>query len=188
MFPNNAEDINTKDCSILHLTTRITTQTASGPAARCSSRASANYVTTKKKWHVAFINDRRLAWNGADSGDFAAAKIEYRVCWLNRKRNQRSYYKKAWEPLMLLFQDGFDRELNLVDRWVRSFETNFNKFCSTDPYGKHLFGANTSGLCIFEAFMEAAKLAGLSNICTRDDIAAVVEEERRGYGFGLTDV
>ncbi|GMF49440.1 unnamed protein product [Phytophthora fragariaefolia] len=210
----NTEDITTKDCSILHSTARKTTQTASGPAARSSIRTlvkkpvirgnttyriagnrynsktatqEGSYLTTKKKWHVAFINDRRLTWNGADSGNFTATKVEYRVCWLNRKWNQRGYYKKTWEPLMHLLQDGFDRELNLMDRSVRCFETNFNKFCSTDPYVKHLFGAKTSGLCIFEAFIEATKLAGRPDICTRDDIAAFFEEGRREYGFDLTD-
>ncbi|ETL95802.1 hypothetical protein L917_06458 [Phytophthora nicotianae] len=74
---------------------------------RSKLTVTANYASTKKKWQVARINDRR--------GD-SLLEYKYQVLWVNPLVKRRRYYQRTWEPRAQLLADDFWKEIELVDR------------------------------------------------------------------------
>ncbi|POM79287.1 Hypothetical protein PHPALM_3092 [Phytophthora palmivora] len=78
---------------------------------------------------------------------------------------------------MQLVEDGFGDLLDLIDRWKTSKPN--------DAVGKNFVGADTLGLCMFNALKRAAELAGHPDIITQGDIDAFVAAELRDLGVDL---
>ncbi|POM64518.1 LOW QUALITY PROTEIN: Hypothetical protein PHPALM_19936 [Phytophthora palmivora] len=135
-----------------------------------------DYATTIKTWRVARINDRRDSPRGQ----------EYHVLWLNCLLVKRRYYQRTWEPRQQLLDDNFAEELDLVDRWKASSVAKFKDFWPKDEFGQGAIGADTRGLCTFNALKRAAELAGRADIVTQDDIDTFVADEFREHGVDLT--
>ncbi|KAI9981503.1 hypothetical protein PInf_009256 [Phytophthora infestans] len=91
--------------------------------------------------------------------------FEYRVLWAVYHRHNRRYYQRTWEPIQPLLEGGFEEEIALVGRWKDSGVSEFVKLCKQDEFGKHMIGADTSGLCMSKAFVQVAKLAGRRRHC-----------------------
>ncbi|GMF64558.1 unnamed protein product [Phytophthora lilii] len=133
------------------------------------------YVTTKKKWNVALINDSRQTPLGK----------QYRVLWLSRYVATRRYYQRTWEPEKQLRRDGFGASLDLVDQFKLSGYRRFSEWWPSDEGGKNAVGADTLGLCMFNALRRAAELAGRPDVITQDDIDAFVAAELQDHGVDL---
>ncbi|POM73412.1 Hypothetical protein PHPALM_9743 [Phytophthora palmivora] len=134
-----------------------------------------DYATTKTTWNVGLINNRRETPLG----------LQYRVLWISRYVATRRYYQRTWEPRMQLVEDGFGDLLDLIDRWKTSKVPKFIDFWPDDAVGKNLVGADTLGLCMFNALKRAAELAGRPDIITQGDIDAFVAAELRDHGVDL---
>ncbi|ETL42632.1 hypothetical protein L916_06587, partial [Phytophthora nicotianae] len=144
---------------------------------RSKLTVTANYASTKEKWQVARINDRR--------GD-SLLEYKYQVLWVNPLVKRRRYYQRTWEPCVQLLGDEFRKEIQLMDRWKASQVKTFAKFWPTDEYGENAIGADMEGLCIFNALRRAAELAGRPDIVTKKDIDDFVEHQMSSRGDDLT--
>ncbi|KAL3659898.1 hypothetical protein V7S43_015200 [Phytophthora oleae] len=100
---------------------------------RSQLTVTANFASTKQRWNVARINDRR--------GD-TLLRAQYQVLWVNPLVKRRRYYQRTWEPRAQLLADGFRKEIELVDRWKASDVKTFAAFWPTDEYGKNAIGAD----------------------------------------------
>ncbi|ETN23234.1 hypothetical protein PPTG_02865 [Phytophthora nicotianae INRA-310] len=144
---------------------------------RSKLTVTANYASTKEKWQVARINDRR--------GD-SLLEYKYQVLWVNPLVKRRRYYQRTWEPCVQLLGDEFRKEIELMDRWKASQVKTLAKFWPTDEYGENAIGADMEGLCIFNALRRAAELAGRPDIVTKKDIDDFVEHQMSSRGDDLT--
>lgn len=138
---------------------------------------SNGYATTKAKWNVARINNRR-------DGKFGH---EYHVLWALNEVGIGKYYVKTWEPMEQLREDNFNDEMDLVDRWKASEIEHFEQFWKVDTYGSFLLGADGQNLCMFNALKRAAELAGRPDIITQQDIDDFVQDELKLNRVDLTE-
>ncbi|KAL3667486.1 hypothetical protein V7S43_007707 [Phytophthora oleae] len=138
---------------------------------------TANFASTKQRWNVARINDRR--------GD-TLLRAQYQVLWVSPLVKRRRYYQRTWEPRAQLLADGFRKEIELVDRWKASDVKTFAAFWPTDEYGKNAIGADIQGLCVFNALRRAAELSGHPDIVTQRDIDDFVADQLASCGEDLT--
>ncbi|KAG3111383.1 hypothetical protein PI124_g9550 [Phytophthora idaei] len=76
--------------------------------------------------------------------------------------------------------------MDLVDRWNVSKVEKSETFWNSDEFGKYCHGADTSGLCMFNALKRAAKLSGRLDIVTQRDIDEFVAVELDSNGRDLT--
>ncbi|KAL3657032.1 hypothetical protein V7S43_018080 [Phytophthora oleae] len=107
---------------------------------RSQLTVTVNFASTKQRWNVARINDRR--------GD-TLLRAQYQVLWVNPLVKRRRYYQRTWEPRAQLLADGFRKEIELVDRWKASDVKTFAAFWPTDEYGKNAIGTDIQGLWFF---------------------------------------
>ncbi|GMF42167.1 unnamed protein product [Phytophthora fragariaefolia] len=134
-----------------------------------------NYVTTVRKWLVAKIVDRRETPRGQ----------EYRVFWIGKKLGSRKYYARSWEPRKYLLEDGFEKNIDLIDRWKNSNIRDLDSFCVGSEEDQKLIAADMNGLCMFAAIKKAAELAGRPDIVTDEDIDAFVQNTQERFGIDL---
>ncbi|POM64152.1 Hypothetical protein PHPALM_20357 [Phytophthora palmivora] len=118
-----------------------------------------DYVSTKQTWNVARIIQRKPCRSG----------LMHRALWCHKKSVGGRYYQRTWEPRRVLLEDGFMKELDLVDRWKNAETGRFDDSCRDDEFGKFTIGADVSGLCLFNAFNRAAEVAGRPDIVSQKD-------------------
>ncbi|POM81579.1 Hypothetical protein PHPALM_428 [Phytophthora palmivora] len=94
-----------------------------------------DYVSTKQTWNVARIIQRKPCRSG----------FMYRVLWCRKKSVGGRYYQRTWEPRRVLLEDGFTKELDLVDRWKNAETGRFDVFCRDDEFG----GTSWKVICVF---------------------------------------
>ncbi|KAG2804703.1 hypothetical protein PC112_g18598 [Phytophthora cactorum] len=117
----------------------------------------------------------------------AVIQLQYRMDMHPQSRiNSRRYYLKTWKPEVKLREDGFAEEMDLVDRWKFSKVKKFETFWNSDKFGKDCLGADTSGLCMFNALKRDAELAGGPDFVTQRDIDEFVATELDSNGRDLT--
>ncbi|KAG2775530.1 hypothetical protein PC129_g19465 [Phytophthora cactorum] len=137
---------------------------------------SGDYATTKKTWQVARINNRREPLRGR----------EYQVLWVRQWIEDEGYYIRTYEPEKKLREDGFVEEMALVERWKSSKIKLFENFWRKDEFGKYCIGADSTGLCMFNALKRAAEQAGRPDIVTQSDIDKFVADELADNGQDIT--
>ncbi|KAL3660475.1 hypothetical protein V7S43_014623 [Phytophthora oleae] len=135
---------------------------------RSQLTVTANFASTKERWQVDRINDRR--------GN-SLLKFQYQVLWANPLVKRRRYYQRTWEPCAQLLDDDSRQEIELVDRWKASKIKTFAAFWPTDEYGKNAIGTDMQGLCVFNALRRAAELSGHPGIVTQRDIDDFVADQ-----------